>query len=209
MHLKFIRSLLLMGMVFCISGCASFLTLISPVQSEIVVGEKSTGDFNKYEYQYKIRSNQIVLSKIPLCSETAQAYRKSQKREIGYGIALLEMPFFGLGLIDMANAYAIADYSKKQYPLAEYETGELLTCGRPEPAAGEAVIIENRQRTICRKGLTDSRGTLDLETVLNDVSGKARFTVYLESDRSVRFSCVYSGTKLAGKTPSKPVIYKN
>ncbi len=209
MYLKLIRSLLLMGMVFCVSGCASFLTLMSPVQSEIVVGEKSVGDFNKYQYQYKIRSNQIVLSKVPLCTEKARAYRKAQKREIGYGPALLEMPFFGLGLIDMVNAYAIADDSKKQYPLAEYETGELLTCGSPEPAAGEAVIIENKQRTICRKGFTDSNGILDLDTILSDISGAVRYTVYLESDHTVRFSYVYAGTKLAGKAPAKTNLYKN
>lgn len=209
MYIKFIRSLLLTGMVLCISGCASFLTLMSPVQSEIVVGEKSTGDFNKYEYHYKIRSNQIMLSKIPLCNEKAQAYRQAQKRQIGYGIALLEMPFFGLGLIDMANAYAIADYSKKQYPLAEFETGELLTCGRPEPAAGEAVIVENSRQAIHRKGHTNSRGVLDLNRLLNDISGEVPLNVYLESDRNVCFSYVYHGTKLAGKTDSKTDVYKN
>lgn len=209
MRFKFLRLFLLTGMVFSISGCASFLTMMSPVHSEIVVAEKSAGDFNKYAYRYQIRSGQMMLSKTPMCTETASAYRKSGKRVIGYGPAILEMSFFGLGLVDILNAHAIADYSKKEYPLAEYETGKLLSCGRPVPAAGETVIMENKARNIQRKGLTDANGALNLNAVLQDVGGAAQFTVYLESDPDVRFAYLYAGPKLAVKTTAQPNTYNN
>ncbi len=209
MKLKFIRAFLLMGMVFYISGCASFLTMMSPVQSEIVVGEKSPGEFNKYQYQSKIISNQIIISKTPLCGEKAIAYRSAQKRQIGFGPALLEMPLFGLGLIDIINARAIAEDSKKQYLLAEYDTGELLACGRPEPAAGEAFIIENSRHDIRRKGVTDNKGVLDLKSILRDLSGVTRITIYPESDPGVRFSYVLTSPKLDARNFSNPYIYKN
>ena len=206
---KLVKTLLLIPLAFSISGCASFLTLMSPAQSKIVVGEKSVGDFNKYQYHYTVGANGIVFTKTPMCDEMAQTYRKSQKREIGYGPALIEMPFFGLGLLDMVNAYAISENSRKEYPLAKFNTGHLLTCGKPEPAAGESAVIENPRTGLFRKGVTDKQGRLDLTTVLADIPGRTNVLVYLTADPDLRISCVYPGAALAEESVPEHAVYSN
>jgi len=201
--------IVLTGIVCCVSGCASFLTLMSPVQSEIVTGEKTTGDFSKYQYQCQIRAGHLIFSKVPMCNETAKVFRKAGKRQIGYGPALLEMPFFGLGLIDIISAHAISDYSKREYLLAEYDTGELLACGEPVPAAHETVILKGPNGDFLRKGTTDASGTLNLSILLKDVADPVRMTVYPESDPKARFSYRHTGPRLAGKTPPPVSLYNN
>jgi hypothetical protein len=201
--------IVLTGIVCCVSGCASFLTLMSPVQSEIVTGEKTTGDFSKYHYQCQIRAGHLILSKVPMCNETAKVFRKAGKRQIGYGPALLEMPFFGLGLIDIISAHAISDYSKREYLLAEYDTGELLACGEPVPAAHETVILESRNGEFLRKSITDANGMLNISTLLKDVSHPVQLSVYPASDRNARFSYRHSVPRLAGNTPPPVSLYNN
>lgn len=209
MNKNIFKLIILMGMIFFISGCASFLTFTAPAKSKIIEGEKSIGDFNKYQYRYTVSDNRIAFTKSPLCNEKAMVYRKSQKLPIGYSAAAVEMVFFGLGMIDLANAYAISEYSKKEFPLAEYETGNLMSCGMAEPAANEVVTIKSKQRGINRKALTSSRGTLNLDSILNDVAGYATLSISLDSDPDVRFSYVYKSPELDRKSTSRFGIYQN
>lgn len=198
-----------MVMVLSASGCASFLTYMSPVQSKVVVGEKSVGDFNTYEYHYKVRSNnKIILTKTPLCNETAQAYRESKKRIIGYSAAAFELIFYGLGIIDIVNAHGISENSKAIYPLAEYETGNVVACGVERPAANEGIIIENQQRKLYRKAYTDENGAVDLQAVLKDVNGVVKVNIRLESDSALAFSYLYAATKIARSETQNMNAYK-
>jgi len=185
-----------------ITGCASTLTLMSPVKSEVVVKSKRTGPFARYDYYYVFRSNRLLLERTPICNEMAKTVRVEKKLQIGYGPALLEMPFFGLGLIDIASARAISEASEKVYPLDEQETGKLLTCGSIEPAAGEVLILENREQNIYRQVTTDKNGEIDLKKEMDDFDQAVNLTVRLQSDRAINFTVTYDApvySKVDGK----------
>ncbi len=186
-----IKYIVIMLLAVSLSGCATALTFFSPPSTTLVQGKKKAGSFNSYEYQYSVRGNKIFLERTPLCNEVAQTLKVEQKREIGYGPALMELPLFGLGLADIANAHAISVNSKKVTPLAEYNTGKLMTCGNRQPAANEKVIIENKALNLYRTARTDQDGVVNLNKVLPGINGKINLSVRLASNQNVAFSCMY------------------
>lgn len=197
MNFKNIALILMVGLVLCLSGCASILTGLSPRQSKIVEGEKTVGSLATYDYQFDIRSDKIFLSRIPLCNETVKTVRVAQKREIGYISALLEMPFFGLGLLDIINANAISEASRQEYPLGTFNTGKLLACGLPEPAVNETLIIRDPTHRLSRNVSTGKNGVVDLKEALSDVKGVRRLEIYLAADPGVACSYDYTPGRLA------------
>ncbi len=201
---------LMILLAISVSGCATTLTLLNPARSEIVKGDIKTGPFSHYTYGYQIMDNTILLTRTPQCNEMATAYKVTKKTEIGYGPAMLEMPFFGLGLIDLLNANAIADNSKKTEPLADIETGKVLACGAPEPAADVPLVIQNKKKNISLTAATDENGKLDLNSVLGDV-GPARLVIHLASNPDRAFICDYTGGRLASldvpAVPEYRIVY--
>ena len=191
-----LTAILAMAMAMMISGCATTLTMMNPRTTKIETQEKYAGAFHEFEYRYNITAGKIELEKTPMCSEMAKAVRVSQKREIGYGPALLEMPLFGLGLFDIASARAISESSQEITPLSEYETGKLLSCGSPQPAEGEALIIESRADRKYWSATTDRDGKVDLNRIIGGTpEGAMDLNVRLGSNPSVNFACVYEAPR--------------
>lgn len=191
MRFKTLKYILVPVLAIGLSGCASTLTLLSPPSSRLVQGKNTAGAFNSYEYQYAIRGNKIYIKRAPLCDEVKHMMRVEQKREIGYGPALLELPLFGLGLVDIANAHAISVNSKKVTPLADYNTGKLMACGPMQPAANEKVIIENKGLNLYRTVRTDRNGVVNLDKILSGIGNNVNLSVRLANNHNVKFSCMY------------------
>ena len=197
MNFKNIRLILTLSLVVCLTGCASILTGLSPRQSKIIEGGKTVGSLETYDYQFDIRSDKIFLSRIPLCNETVKTVRVAQKREIGYISALLEMPFFGLGLLDIINANAISEASRQEYPLGSFNTGKLLTCGKPEPAVNETIVIQDPAHQLSRDVSTGKNGVVDLKQALSGVREVRHLKIYLAADPGVACSYDYTPGRLA------------
>jgi hypothetical protein len=182
---------LMLMMTASMSGCASFLTMMSPARSETVISETKPGGFAGYDYRYQISGAQLHVARTSLYTEIAKGYQVTKKKEIGYGPAMLEMPLYGLGLIDLLNAYAISEYSEKITPVADYETGNLIAFGEEEPAAGIQLVIENREKGVHRIGVTDENGMLDLKNLLKDIAGPIPIEVRMVSDTQTAFCFTY------------------
>ncbi len=195
-----LTALMLLGTVF-FTGCASMLTLMSPYRTEVVVEKTWAGAFAGYDYRYQVDGNQLALLRTRLCTETAKAHQVTEKKEIGYGPALLEMPLYGLGLVDILNAYAISEWSRKVTPLEDYPTGNLIPCGKEEPAAHEPLIVENREKGIYKTGLTDQNGILDLDNLLKNTPGPVALKVRLAKDTETdkAFCFTYPGNRRLAK----------
>jgi hypothetical protein len=155
-------------------------------------GEKSVGEFAKYKYSGGITSNVIYLEKTPQCFEIAEKVRVSQKQVLGRSFAIAELLFFGLGLVDMANAEAVSEVSRNVTPLAKYNTGKFVTCGKKEPAANEMLVIEDKQRTFHKQAATDTNGNLDLASVLYDEDRVLNLSIRLASDQTEAVSFIYT-----------------
>jgi len=173
-------------------GCSSVLTYLGPLKSELKDGDTTVGNFSHYQYDYHAIKNTISLKKIPMCEQMRQKLRVMQKQRRGLYMALLEMPFFGLGLFDMLRSYAIVDESRRVIPLAKYPTGEAAQCGKKMPAANETLIIENPEKGIEAAAKTDQTGVVDLSKVLPDVSGVVELQIQLEKKPSFSFSYLYN-----------------
>lgn len=173
-------------------GCSSVLTYLGPLKSELKDGETSVGDFSHYKYDYHAIKSNIYIKKTPMCEQMRQKLRVMQKQRRGLYMALIEMPFFGLGLFDMLRSYAIVDESRREIPLAKYRTGEAVQCGKKMPAADEPLIISNEELGIEARAKTDPAGEVDLSRVLPDVSGIVELEIQLEQKPGFSFSYLYN-----------------
>lgn len=178
-------------LLVCCMGCSSALTYLGPLKSEMVDGDTSVGEFSHYKYDYHAIKNTIFLKKVPMCHQVKQKLRVMKKQRRGLYMALLEMPFFGLGLFDMLRSYAIVEESRKVIPLAKYKTGEVVQCGKETAAGGEALIIRNEDKGIEKTAVTSETGMLALNNVFPEVSGVLDLQIQLESEPSFSFSYQY------------------
>ena len=129
MNARIARIFLIILLAFSVSGCSYVLTRMGTPVVKLEDGEKSVGDFANYKFSGGIYSNVIYLEKTPQCFEIAEKIRVSQKQVRGRVFSMVEMVFFGLGLMDGAKAEAVSVLSRTETPLAKYETGKLVICG--------------------------------------------------------------------------------
>ena len=179
-------------LLVCGTGCSSVLTYLGPLKSEMVDGDTSVGEFSHYTYDYHAIKNTIFLKKVPMCHQMQQKLRVMEKQRRGLYIALLEMPFFGLGLFDMLRSYAIVEESRKVIPLAKYKTGEVVQCGKKTAAGSEPLIIRNVDKGIEKKAVTNETGVLALNKIFPDVSGALELQIQVEAKPSFSFSYQYN-----------------
>ena len=182
----------LIFLIACCMGCSSVLTYMGPLKSELKDGETSVGELSHYSYDYHVIKNTIFLKKIPMCHQMQQKLRVMQKQRRGLYMAILEMPFFGLGLFDMLRSYAIVEDSRRVIPLAKYKTGETVECGKKKPAANEPLILRNEEKGIEEKAVTSDTGVLELNEIFPDVSGVLELQIQVEAQPSFSFSYLYN-----------------
>jgi hypothetical protein len=179
------------ALCFCTMSCGSILTHMSPLESELVT-EKSVKSPSGIHYTCEQSKNSIYLTRTPSCEESAKTTRVAQKRsEWALPIACGELILFGFGFVDMATMYAIAEDSKVEYLLGNYDTGLFIPCGKAEAASGETMVIENEIQGIYHEVMTDNDGSIDLIPILGTNRDKKNFRIYLKSDPTVSFSFVY------------------
>ena len=195
MNSRISRIIFIVLIAVSISGCSTVLTRMGPVIDTLEDGEKTIGEFAEYKFSGGIKSNVIYLEKAPMCVEISEKIRVSQKQVRGRGIAMVEMVFFGLGLIDMAKANAVVELSRSETPLAKYDTGKVLACGEKEPAADEMLVIEDKQRTFHKQAATEAKGNLDLSQVLADENRVLNLSIRRASDQTVAVSFIYEPGK--------------
>lgn len=195
MNARIARIFLIVLLAVSVSGCSTVLTRMGAPVVKLEDGEKSVGDFAEYKFSGGITSNVIYLEKTPQCTEISEKIRVSQKQIRGRAFSMVEMVFFGLGLIDAAKAQAVSELSRTETPLAKYETGKVVVCGEKEPAANEMLVIQDKQRTFHKQAATDSNGNLDLSQVLADENRVLNLSIRRASDQTVAVSFIYEPGK--------------
>jgi len=186
-------------MITSFSACSSFLTAQSPLYSRLENGKISTGRLVKYKYSGALHGNVGYLEKTPMCAEVIEKDRVAEKRIRGRVLSWFEMALFGLGLYDRAKAYAIVEASKKVEPLAEFESSNLLVCGKKEPAADEEIVLFVRPEVIndvvpksyYRTARTDENGMIDFNKVFADEHRTLNLTARLATNDSEAVSFLY------------------
>ncbi|MCU0600457.1 MAG: hypothetical protein MUE70_14510 [Desulfobacterales bacterium] len=197
---KALNGCLAILLIVSISGCASYMTRQSSLSSKLENGEKSVGDFVKYKYSGSLRGNVGILEKTPLCAEMVEKVRVAQKSPRGIFFIFPEIVFFGLGFYDEIRVRAIVEDSRKVVPLAKFESSELVSCGKKEPAANEEIVLHVRPEIIndvvpasyYRTAMTDENGMVDFNQVFKDENRTLNLTATLASDESAAVSFMYN-----------------
>jgi len=194
MHMKTSLRLfaVIIGVTVCCSGCASVLTQMGPLKSELKDGEKSIGEMARYSYSARVADDVIYLEKTPMCEEKREKIREMKKLPRGLFLMILEVPVFGLGVADFALTYAVIENSKEKEELAEYGTGNYIECGKKSPASGETLLIRNYYAGLEKKAVTDENASVNLDEVLpEDLSGYIALRIRVE-DSEAPSSFIYT-----------------
>jgi len=195
MNTRIARIFFIVLIAVSISGCSTVLTRMGPLIYKLEDGEKSVGEFAKYKFSAGIQSNVIDLEKTPMCAEISEKVQVAQKQVRGRSISMVEIVFFGVGLIDAANAEAVSEISRTEMLLGKYETGKFLACGEKEPADNEMLIIEDKQRTFHKQALTDANGNLNLDNVFSDENRVLNLSIRIASDPTLKMSLLYTPSR--------------
>ncbi|MGM0453774.1 MAG: hypothetical protein ACQERN_11475 [Thermodesulfobacteriota bacterium] len=175
------RLIFLVLLMISVSGCSSVLTYFGPLKSKLADGDTHVGEFAEYDYQLQGQFGILYVAKTPMCKQLVQKLRVAQKQRRGVYMAIIEMPFFGLGLFDLLRSYAIVEESRKVEPLARYHTGKLMACNGQQPAAEESFVIRNKARQISITAKTNAEGALNLAAVLPDDFSSGTLEIQPES----------------------------
>lgn len=192
MNSRFFRFFLVVALASGLTGCSTVLTRMGPMIYTLEDGEKSMGSPAKYEFSGSIHSNVIYFEKTPMCPEIIEKVRIAQKQRRGRVFSMVEMVFFGLGLVDALKSQAVVEASREVTPLGEYESGKLLACGEKQPAAHEKLEISDRQRTFQKQAQTDENGRLDLDRVLADQQRVLNLSIRLASAPAKTMFLIYT-----------------
>lgn len=192
MNVRIARVCFIILLAVSVSGCSTVLTRMGPMLYSMEDGEKFVGEFVHYRLSGEARSNILYLESTPMCAEIAEKVRVAQKQRRGRVFSMVEIVFFGLGLMDAAKSQAVVEASREVTPLAKYKTGEVVVCGEKEPAANRMIVLEDKQREFSREVETDAQGRLDLNKVLADQDRILHLTIRLASEPTKSLSFLYT-----------------
>jgi len=193
MTLKSISMTIILPLCLHITNCASAVTYMSPLKSELVTQTtvRQPSAF-KYTCELGLDQNRVYLTRTPYCPESAETSRIAKKSgELALPVAIVEIPIYGLGLLDLLGMYAISEESKVALPLGKYDTGVSLPCGKTEIASGESMVIRNDTKGIYHEVMTDTSGEIELTSILGDGQNDREIRIHLKYDPTVSFSFVY------------------
>ncbi|WP_319523453.1 hypothetical protein [uncultured Desulfosarcina sp.] len=154
---------------FLTTGCASSLTSSSPLQTTVVEGEKrlSGTDDLRFDVHRNSEDDFLVVTQTPVCREMATRESVSRKQLHGVLPAIIEIGFFGLGILDLVVAHAIVENSETRTPLEDAPTGNKVACASSQPAADQQVILQYAGLDRLQYGLTDADGIIRTEAPLS------------------------------------------
>jgi len=179
------RSIGIILSLIMLSGCASVLTKGAPPETHVVDGEKTVGDLARYDYTMIKSGNGFVVMKSPYCVEMVEKSRISRKRLRGVLFCAPETVFFGLGIADCVYADQISTASETVESVELAPTGEIVPCGRIQPAANASVIVQFPDQGMLKYLYTDEKGQLDTGAVTAEASGDAYLNFFLQNGPSV------------------------
>jgi len=150
---------------FLTAGCASSLTSSSPLQTIVEEGEKrlSGTDDLRFDVHRNLGDDFLVVTQTPVCREMTARESVSRKQLHGVLPAIIEIGFFGLGILDLVVAHSIVQNSETRTPLDDIPTGNKVACAPTQPAANQQVILQYAGLDRLQYGITDTDGVIRSE----------------------------------------------
>ena len=180
MTFKHLPAVVLCCICLSSSGCATILTSYFPVKvKETKQGEKILGNPVAYNYSLTERTDSFVLLRQPLCSQHIKLIAVEKKMVHGIVFAMLEVPFFGFGLFDMAMAQAASKDSVKESDAGTVNSGEIVACGNDDPASNMDLLLEFPESISVTRTRTDGQGRVTYSFVKNILVRDSHYIVFV------------------------------
>lgn len=173
------------------TACASSMTAASSPLTTVVEGEKhlsGTVDL-RYDVVAQPGNRRLQLTQTPICREMVTRETVSRKKIHGVLPAIVEIGFFGLGILDLVVADSIIASSETRTPLPAIPTGNTVACATTQPAAHQQVIVQSSETAALQHALTDADGIIQPD--LPSPRGKTAYVnVFVRTDTAKRFAGV-------------------
>lgn len=169
------------------SGCATVLTVAYPPVEETRHGETKQGVQVSYHYVMSEEKDHLLLKKEPLCTQEIQVINVKRKQLHGVIPAMVEIPFFGLGIADLVLAGVFTRATVEETEGGYVKGADLKICGNLASAPDEDLIIQFPASTDVKHVKTDSNGTIPLTILETMPKGETSFNVFVKGDSGVSY----------------------
>ncbi len=171
---------LLVSCIF-INACATYLTMSAPPLKEVVLEtETTTGRQISTNYLLIEGPNDCTLLKQPYCMVTAKERILFKKRLHGVIPALIEVPLYGLGLVDLVIASQYSKESVKEEEGQVVETGSIIECGEFQPAGNTELVVQCAETGEITNVKTDQSGDIGVDELFAGFLQNSQLNVFVK-----------------------------
>ena len=182
MKYKYLPFILVLFSCLLTNGCATILTISAPSVEEITLGKKAIGKQISINYHYDDGKDKGTLTRQPYCMETAEQMIMTRKRMHGVVPAMVEIPIYGLGLLDLISAGIYAKASEEEVRGNFVETGEIIDCGKFQPAPETVLYIQCAETGQINKVVTDAAGNVATKQIYAGFFQSSQLNLFVKED---------------------------
>ncbi len=169
------------------SGCATVLTVAYPPVEETRHAEAKQGTQVAFHYVMSEGKDHLLLQKEPLCSQDIKVINVKRKQLHGVIPAMVEIPFFGLGIADLVLAGVFTRATVEETDGGYVKGSDLIVCGNLAFAPDEDLIIQFPASTEVKHVKTDQKGMIPLTFLETMPKGENSFNVFVKEDAGVSY----------------------
>ncbi|MFA6011805.1 MAG: hypothetical protein WC799_17575 [Desulfobacteraceae bacterium] len=187
MTLRYLSMIIVVASCLWTSGCATVLTVAYPPLEETRHGETKPGSQVAFHYVMSEEKDSLLLQKQPLCSQQIQIIKIKRKQLHGVIPAIVEVPFFGLGIADLVVAGVYTRATVEESDGGYVKGVEIMACGDLMFAPNEELIIQYPTSTDVKHMRTNEKGMIPLNSLEHMPKGENSFNVFVKEEKGVSF----------------------
>ncbi len=187
MTLRYLSMIIVVVSCLWTSGCATVLTVAYPPLEETRHGETKPGSQVAFHYVMSEEKDSLLLQKQPLCSQEIQIIKIKRKQLHGVIPAIVEVPFFGLGIADLVVAGVFTRASVEESDGGYVKGVEIMACGDLVFAPNEELIIQYPASTDVKHMRTNEKGMIPLNSLENMPKGESSINVFVKEEKGVSY----------------------
>lgn len=180
----------------CASGCATILTCSFPKVKDTLKGEKIIGDQVDYHYSLTESKDTLVLQRQPLCSEKIKIINVEKHQLHGVIPAMVEIPFFGLGIFDLVIAGSVSRATMVESDGGTIKSSEVVVCGDYAPVPNKVLIIQFPESFTISHLTTDEKGGVPISAILALQKKDAQFNIFVKDNNGLSYVKTFERNQL-------------
>lgn len=167
-----------------LNACATALTMAAPPVKEVLL-EEMTKPGRQVSSNYRLieGAKEVTILMQPYCMETSQERIIHRKRIHGVIPAVIEIPLYGLGLVDLVIAKQLVIRSVKEEKGQVVETGSIIECGDYRPAANAELVVQCPETGQIAHVMTGASGEIPVNKLFAGFMQNSQINIFVREDR--------------------------